>query len=76
MPIFGYPITEVLVEDGRHVQYFERARFELHRRDDGSVDLVLAPLEAEAVYAVSGGVLIATGSITQGEFVPHRVFNL
>ena len=35
-----------------------------------------APLEAEAVYAVSGGVLIATGSITQGEFVPHRVFNL
>lgn len=35
-----------------------------------------APLEADAVYAVSGGVLIATGSITQGEFVPHRVFNL
>lgn len=35
-----------------------------------------APLEAEAVYAVSGGVLIATGSIAQGEFVPHRVFNL
>ena len=35
-----------------------------------------APLEADAVYAVSGGVLIATGSIAQGEFVPHRVFNL
>jgi tRNA pseudouridine55 synthase len=35
-----------------------------------------APVEAEAVYAVSGGVLIATGSIAQGEFVPHRVFNL
>jgi tRNA pseudouridine55 synthase len=35
-----------------------------------------APAEAEAVYASSGGVLIATGSIEQGEFVPHRVFNL
>jgi tRNA pseudouridine55 synthase len=35
-----------------------------------------APIEAEAVYASSGGVLIATGSIEQGEFVPHRVFNL
>lgn len=35
-----------------------------------------APVEAEAVYASSGGTLIATGSIEQGEFVPHRVFNL
>lgn len=35
-----------------------------------------APIEAEAVYATSGGVLIATGSIENGELVPHRVFNL
>jgi tRNA pseudouridine55 synthase len=35
-----------------------------------------APIEAEAVYATSGGVLIATGSVTNGELVPHRVFNL
>lgn len=35
-----------------------------------------APPEADAVYASSGGVLIATGSVEQGEFVPHRVFNL
>ncbi|AMJ63820.1 pseudouridine synthase [Bosea sp. PAMC 26642] len=35
-----------------------------------------APVESQAVYATSGGVLIATGSIDQGEFVPHRVFNL
>lgn len=34
------------------------------------------PVEAEDVYVVSGGVLIATGSVQQGEFVPHRVFNL
>jgi len=28
--IFGYPITEQLVEGGRIVQYFQRARFEWH----------------------------------------------
>jgi tRNA pseudouridine55 synthase len=35
-----------------------------------------APVEAQAVYATTGGVLIATGSIEAGELVPHRVFNL
>jgi hypothetical protein len=28
--IFGLPLTEVFAEDGMQVQYFERARFELH----------------------------------------------
>jgi tRNA pseudouridine55 synthase len=35
-----------------------------------------APVQAEAVYATSGGILIATGSIENGELIPHRVFNL
>lgn len=30
LEIFGYPITEELVENGRLVQYFQRARMELH----------------------------------------------
>ena len=30
LELFGYPLTEELQEDGRAVQYFERARFELH----------------------------------------------
>jgi hypothetical protein len=30
LDIFGLPLTEVFVEDGMQVQYFERARFELH----------------------------------------------
>jgi hypothetical protein len=30
LEIFGLPLTEVFVEDGIQVQYFERARFELH----------------------------------------------
>lgn len=30
LEIFGLPLTEVISEDGMQVQYFERARFELH----------------------------------------------
>jgi hypothetical protein len=30
LPIFGYPLSEELKEDGRTVQYFERARLEWH----------------------------------------------
>jgi hypothetical protein len=30
LEIFGLPLTEVFAEDGMQVQYFERARFELH----------------------------------------------
>lgn len=38
LPIFGFPLTEVFVEDGRPVQYFERARLEWH----GNLGLVQA----------------------------------
>lgn len=30
LDIFGLPLTDVITEDGIQVQYFERARFELH----------------------------------------------
>ncbi len=30
--VFGMPLTEVFTEDGRQVQYFERARFEIGQR--------------------------------------------
>ncbi len=36
LPILGYPLTEVFVEDGRPVQYFERSRLEWHA-DQGLV---------------------------------------
>ena len=38
LSMFGYPLTEVFVEDGRPVQYFERARLEWH----ADMGLVLA----------------------------------
>jgi hypothetical protein len=31
LTVFGLPLTDLFVEDGLPVQYFERARFELHR---------------------------------------------
>jgi tRNA pseudouridine55 synthase len=34
------------------------------------------PIESPAIYATSGGTLIAIGTVEQGELVPHRVFNL
>ncbi|HEV2556773.1 MAG TPA: tRNA pseudouridine(55) synthase TruB [Bosea sp. (in: a-proteobacteria)] len=34
------------------------------------------PIESPAIYATSGGVLIAIGTVEHGELVPHRVFNL
>ena len=43
LPIFGYPLTGEYRSDGLTVQYFERARFELH--DGGSVQLGLVGAE-------------------------------
>ena len=42
---YGYPITTELQENGYTVQYFERARFELHPENAGSVyDVLLGRL--------------------------------
>jgi lipoprotein-anchoring transpeptidase ErfK/SrfK len=36
MAIFGAPVSEEMTEDGRTVQYFERARFEAHPEHQGT----------------------------------------
>jgi hypothetical protein len=47
VPIFGYPLSEERTEDGRTVQYFERARLEWHPELAGTGYGVLpAPLGA------------------------------
>ena len=43
---FGYPVTEVITEDGRPVQYFERARMEYHAEFEGTPYRVLLGLLA------------------------------
>jgi beta propeller repeat protein len=48
--VFGYPISEELDENGQHVQYFERARFELHAdAKDPAYRVTLSQLGREAL---------------------------
>jgi hypothetical protein len=44
LDIFGYPITETIQENGRFVQYFQRARFEWHPERPGGQRVQLAML--------------------------------
>lgn len=37
LPIFGYPLSEEFKENGLTVQYFERARFEWHPENQGTL---------------------------------------
>jgi hypothetical protein len=44
LEMFGYPISEVIDQNGTKVQYFERARFELREGDNGKTTVELTPL--------------------------------
>lgn len=44
LAIFGYPISEVIDQNGTKVQYFERARFELRESEAGTTTVELTPL--------------------------------
>ncbi|MFW6074833.1 MAG: polysaccharide deacetylase family protein [Chloroflexota bacterium] len=48
LPIFGYPLSDAFEENGRTVQYFERARFELHPENAGTpYEILLTRLGAD-----------------------------
>jgi hypothetical protein len=50
--IFGLPIGEAVTENGRLVQYFERARFELHPELAGTAyEVQLGHLGVQALEA-------------------------
>lgn len=49
LPIFGYPLTNELREDGRIVQYFERAVFEWHPENATPHHVLLRRLGAQAL---------------------------
>ncbi|HEY0068956.1 MAG TPA: hypothetical protein VGE04_03215 [Chloroflexia bacterium] len=52
LPIFGYPLTEAFYERGYQVQYFERARMELHPENAGSLyEILLGQLGTERLKA-------------------------
>jgi hypothetical protein len=50
--IFGYPLTEAFYDSELklHVQYFQRARMELHPQSSGSPRVLLGPLVDEMGY--------------------------
>jgi uncharacterized lipoprotein YbaY len=49
LPVFGYPLSDQLSENGSTVQYFERQRFELHPENDAPYDVLLGRLGDEAL---------------------------
>ena len=54
--IFGLPLTEVFEEEGLKVQYFERARFELHPELAGTAyEVQLGQLGVLALQAKGDG---------------------
>ncbi|HET7034637.1 MAG TPA: S8 family serine peptidase [Thermomicrobiaceae bacterium] len=50
LAIFGYPTSEPFEQNGRLVQYFERARFELHPESNGSARVLLGRLGVDLAY--------------------------
>ncbi|WP_129629526.1 L,D-transpeptidase [Candidatus Oscillochloris fontis] len=69
--IFGYPISEELVENGRIVQYFERARFEFNPASPhASVQLGLigSELVRETGLTTSLGAAFSPTGATEGTF--------
>ena len=63
---FGYPLTGVIEEDGRPVQYFERARMEYHAEYAGTESSVLLGLLSRE--------LIAPDAFPVGPAAPGRLF--
>ena len=51
LEIFGYPLTEPLEQNGRTVQYFERARLELHPENPQLYQIVPGRVGAEVMEA-------------------------
>lgn len=54
LPLFGYPLTNELREDGRTVQYFERAVFEWHPENAVPYQVLLRRLGAQALVGRAG----------------------
>lgn len=71
--IFGYPITEEIIEDGRIVQYFEKARFEYHPEAEEGAQIKLSLLGSQ----LSQGREFEPGSPESGQrFFPETNHSL
>jgi biotin carboxyl carrier protein len=70
LAIFGYPLSEELTEDGRTVQYFERARLEHHPELGKAYRVLPSPVGALALrargQAVAAAVVVEPPEIAEG----------
>lgn len=55
LPMFGFPITEVIDQEGTRVQYFERARLELSGGNGDATTVQITSLGTQLWNAQSGG---------------------
>lgn len=72
--IYGYPITEAFVRDFRLIQYFERARFELHPENPPELRVVITHLGSllhETSYTLPG-----LGNIPGCRYFPESHFRV
>ncbi len=70
---FGYPLTEVIEEHGRPVQYFERARMEYHAEFAGTSSSVLLGLLGRAR---AGGEEFPIGPAGPGRLFPETGYTV
>jgi hypothetical protein len=74
---FGYPLTEEYVEDGRVVQYFERARFEQHPENAPPYDVLFGLLARElTVNRIYEETFRPAQPVPGRRFVPETGHNL
>ena len=70
---FGYPLTEVIEEDGRPVQYFERARMEYHAENAGTPYSVLLGLFGREL---TQGRQFPIGPVSSGRLFPETGYTV
>lgn len=70
---FGYPVTGVIEEDGRPVQYFERARMEYHAEFAGTTSSVLLGLLSRELL---GNRQFPIGPVAQGRLFPQTGYTV
>ena len=69
LEVFGYPITEQFSQDGRTIQYFQKARMELHPENAPENRIQLADIASQMGFVTPR---IPQSDIPQGD--PTRVY--
>jgi len=71
---FGYPISALVIMDGRLVQYFQRARFEWHPEKPSGERVLLSNLGVQYFYAIGESTVLTRP--TDGDWVISDLLEL